>query len=200
MRKVIHIVGSLLIVSVFVILMAGSLALSTGYFDMEPDPIIQAETNTTGVPTVNASENPSIDGKVLEKSIFEKVNEARQYYGRKPFVHSERVRLIARLHSKDMAERGFFSHRNPDGEGSPKRHEEYGGCDNTNENILKWEDIPSNDTSQIASRVVSSWKNSSGHNASMLTTYDKVSGVGVYITENRTLYVTQNFCREHPNA
>lgn len=34
----------------------------------------------------------------------------------------------------------------------------------------------------------------------MLTPYDKVSGVGVYVTENRTLYVTQNFCREHPNA
>lgn len=200
LNKVVDITASLVIVAVFIATMSGMFALSTGYFETEPDPVIHADTNTTGVPVVNRSENPAIDGKELEMAIFEAVNEVRKEYGREPFVHSERVRLIARLHSKDMADRDFFDHTNPDGQGSRERHDEYGGCGNKNENILIWKNISTNNTSEIASRAASLWRNSSRHNKTQLSKYYHVSGVGVYVTENRTLYVTQNFCREHPNA
>jgi uncharacterized protein YkwD len=180
--------------------MIGLLVVSTGYIDMKPDPVTEAETNTTGVPVVNATETSAIDGKEIENAIFELVNEVRREYGREPFVHSERVRLIARLHSKDMAKRGFFDHNNPDGQGSRERHDEYGGCDDTNENILIWKNLPENNSREIAEGVVAGWVNSSGHNNTQLSSYYHVSGVGVYVTENRTLFATQNFCREHPNA
>lgn len=51
----------------------------------------------------------------MENLIFELVNEKRTESGKDPFVLSERVRLIARLHSKDMADRAFFNHTNPEG-------------------------------------------------------------------------------------
>lgn len=174
--------------------------VSSGIIDLSKDPVTDAEQNTTGVPNVTSSEHPSIDGYTLEIRIFERVNELREAHGRDPFVHSERVRLISRMHSADMAKRGFFDHTNPDGLSPPDRHEKYDGCEDPNENIVEWESFTMNDTDKIAREVVSSWSNSPGHNSSMLTSYDKVSGVGVYVTEQKELYVTQNFCRAHPNA
>lgn len=133
-------------------------------------------------------------------ALFEKVNERRKSRDLEPFVHSERVRLIARLHSADMGRRGYFAHTNPEGNGSPGRHDKFDACENPNENIAEWPKLPTNETDRIAERIVTGWANSSRHNQSMLTSYDKVAGVGVYVTEDRDLYVTQNFCREHPNA
>lgn len=184
----------------FLSLLAISLAFSADLLDMSSEPDINAEQNTTGVPVVNTSGVQGIDGKELEMVIFAKVNKKRKARGVEPFVHSERVRLIARLHSANMGKKGYFNHTNPEGLGSPGRHEKFDGCDAPNENIAKWPNLPTNDTNEIAERIVTGWSNSPGHNQSMLTPYDKVSGVGVYVTEDRDLYVTQNFCREHPNA
>lgn len=175
-------------------------AVSSGIIDLSKDPVTEAGQNTSGVPNITSSEHPSIDGYSLEMRIFERVNELREAHGRDPFVHSERVRLISRMHSADMAKRGFFDHTNPDGLSPPDRHEKYNGCENPNENIVEWESFTTADTDKIAREVVSTWSNSPGHNSSMLTPYDKVSGVGIHVTEQKELYVTQNFCREHPNA
>jgi uncharacterized protein YkwD len=57
-----------------------------------------------------------------------------------------------------------------------------------------------NETDDVAAKFVDMWANSPGHNTSMLTTYDRVSAVGVYVTRKGEIYATQNFCREHPNA
>ena len=175
-------------------------AYSMGFIDLSSEPTVQAEENTSNVPRVPASEHPDMDGVLLENLIFERVNEKRVEEGKDPFVHSERVRLIARIHSNDMADRDFFDHTNPDGNGSSERHERYEGCKITNENIAMWENPPTSNESELARKIVNGWANSSGHKENMYTSYDKVSAVGVYVTENRSLYVTQNFCREHPNA
>lgn len=34
----------------------------------------------------------------------------------------------------------------------------------------------------------------------MMTAYDNVAGVGVYVTANKSIYVTMNFCREYLDA
>lgn len=171
--------------------------VSAGLIDLSKDPVTDAEQNTTGVPNVTSSEYPSINGHNLEMEIFERVNERRKAHGREPFVHSERVRLISRIHSLDMAKRDFFNHTNPDGVSPPGRHKKYDGCESPNENIVEWESFTTNDTSKIAKEVVASWSNSPAHNSTQLSRYYHVSGVGVYVTENRGIYVTQNFCREH---
>ena len=191
---------SLFVLIGFLIASGLFLAVEGGMIDLSSEPQAEGPTNTTGVPVVNASEHPDVDGEALEVAIYEEVNERREAGGIKPLVHSERVRLIARLHSKDMAERNFFDHTNPDGLGSSERHEEFDGCQNTNENIYMWKPMGYYNTEYVADRVVNSWADSEGHNTSMMTPYDQVTGVGVHVTEDGDLYVTQNFCREHPNA
>jgi uncharacterized protein YkwD len=202
LKKSLNVAGSILIFGIFLGIMVLLFAASTGIpsIDTEPDPVTNAEPNTTGVPIVNASDYSGIDGKELERAIFEEVNDQRRSYDRKPFVHSERVRLIARLHSKDMAERDFFDHENPEGESVAARHIQYDGCERPNENIYRWSGFSTNDTMKIANSIALSWENSSGHNQTQLSESYHVSGVGVYVTEDREIYATQNFCREHPNA
>jgi uncharacterized protein YkwD len=190
--------------SIILLALAGTvlvaLAVSFGPIDRAAEPDVDAPENTTGVPDVEASAHPDIDGERLEMDIFEAVNERRSAYGREPFVHSERVRLIARLHSKDMADRDFYDHRNPDGQGSEERHEEYGGCDSTNENIAYLTPRQVNETDDVAAKFVDMWANSPGHNRTMTSKYYQISAVGVYVTPKGEIYATQNFCREHPNA
>ena len=199
-KKGYRFVLSLSILLIFVGLLSAAIATSVGVIDLKPDPDIHAEQNTTGVPAVNTSEHPDIDGDALEMEIFEAVNERRIKSGVDPFVNSERIRFIARLHSADMAKREFFNHTNPDNVAPPGRHESYDGCERPNENIAVLRRPDTNDTEAIAKKIVSMWTDSEGHNRSMMTSFDKVSGVGVYVTENKDIYVTQNFCREHPNA
>ena len=191
---------SLVVLLGFLLMSGLFLAVEGGMIDLSSEPRTEGPTNTTGVPVVNASDHPEVDGEALEIAIYEKVNDRRVTGDIEPLIHSERVRLIARLHSKDMAERGFFDHRNPDGQGSSERHEKYDGCDNTNENIYMWKPMGYFNTDHVAERVVNSWADSEGHNSIMMSEYRQVTGVGVHVTEDGDLYVTQNFCREHPNA
>lgn len=198
-KKLLNVLSTVLL---FVLFIVTSLLLlpAIGIVDVTSEPKVHGPENTTGVPEVTSSVHPAINGSELEILIQREVNDRRTAAGKEPFVHSKRVQLIARIHSKDMAEREFFDHTNPDDEGSRERHESYDGCDDTNENIAKWESVPESNTTNIAERIVDGWADSEGHNTSMMTSYDKVAAVGVYVTKEKDLYVTQNFCREHPNA
>lgn len=191
---------SIMVLLLFVAFLGAAVATSAGLIDLKPEPVTKAEQNSTGVPAANTTEYPSIDGAALEMEIFNAVNERRTKAGADPFVHSQRVRLIARIHSADMAERKFFNHTNPDGIAPPGRHQKYQGCDRPNENIAVLRQPTTNNTETLSDEIVSLWRNSEGHNTSMMTSFDRVTGVGVYVTKNKDIYVTQNFCREHPNA
>lgn len=199
-RKSTNFILSVTLLGLFAVGVLTIVAFSAGFIDLTSEPQVQGETNTTGVPEVDASEHPEIDGEDLEREIFDKVNEKRETTGKEPFIQSERVRLIARLHSKDMVERDFFNHTNPDGQGSTERHQEYDGCEMPNENIAEWGPLPTTDIENISRVIVDGWSNSSAHNSIQMSDYYRVAGVGVHVTEEKELYVTMNFCREHPNA
>lgn len=197
-RTFTNIVSTILLIGIFTIT-AMILGVQAGFIDVEPEPEIHGPENTTGVPEVPASNNPRVDGRELEMALYEEVNERRVAAGEEELVHSERVRLIARIHSKDMADRDYFDHKNPEGQGSRERHTEYEGCDSTNENIARFS-IPANETSEIAEVIVDEWSDSKGHFSIMISDYRHVTGVGVYVTSDGVIYATQNFCREHPSA
>lgn len=63
---------------------------------------------------------------IAEQEMFEAVNRERQKAGVEPLIFDERLRDLARLHSQDMFERGYFSHYTPDGESPFDRMEEFG--------------------------------------------------------------------------
>lgn len=202
MSKLRFVVNAVSLVVLTLLFIFGGMFVSVqiGLIDLEPEPKIHGPENTTGVPEVTASEHPRVDGEALEMELYEEVNERRASVGEKELVHSERVRLIARLHSKDMADRDFFDHKNPDGQGSRERHAEFDTCESTNENIAKFEYLPANDTRLIAGEIVDGWENSDRHYPIMTSSRPHVTGVGVHVTSDGVIYATQNFCWEHPSA
>jgi uncharacterized protein YkwD/uncharacterized membrane protein required for colicin V production len=51
----------------------------------------------------------------LEKKMWALVNEERQQHGLPPLKWDDRLREVARLHSRDMLAKGYFSHYSPEG-------------------------------------------------------------------------------------
>lgn len=50
-----------------------------------------------------------------ESAMLAKVNKERTSRGLKPLIMDEKLREVARAHSRDMFARGYFAHKNPDG-------------------------------------------------------------------------------------
>lgn len=62
-----------------------------------------------------ATDQTTVD-KASEAKMFQWVNEERAKAGVGPLVIEERLTEVARAHSNDMFNRGFFAHENPDGQ------------------------------------------------------------------------------------
>lgn len=67
--------------------------------------------------------NHSVDEK-SEKEMLEMVNEERTKVGAKKLVWDEDLAIVGRAHSRDMFERGYFSHYSPEGKDVGDRLEE----------------------------------------------------------------------------
>ena len=132
---------------------------------------------------------PEVDNSVhaYEKQVLDLVNNERAKNGLSALEWSSELAVVARAHSQDMLERGFFSHTNPDGQSPFDRMRAAGISYRTaGENIAAGQRTPA--------EVVEAWMNSEGHRANILNaSYTKlgvgyVSGNGAYST-----YWTQNF-------
>lgn len=83
------------------------------------------------------------------------------------------LRQVAYAHSKDMADRGFFDHTNPDGEGPGDR------IDKTDYDYVAWaENIAAGYETPEA--VVEGWMGSAGHRRNILNCVYLDIGVGYY--------------------
>ncbi len=122
---------------------------------------------------------------------------------------------IARSHSSDMAKRGFFSHQTPEGSGFGQRYQRagyvcsvpqgnvvYTGAENIFQNNLydrvvyigsetryDW-----NSMRKIAETTVKGWMNSPGHRKNILTPFWRSEGIGIAVSEDDKVYITENFC------
>jgi uncharacterized protein YkwD len=67
----------------------------------------------------------SVD-EVSENAMLDKVNDERTSRGLKPLVMDDKLRDLARNHSRDMFARGYFAHNNPDGKDPFMRMSELG--------------------------------------------------------------------------
>lgn len=163
------------------------------------------------------NQKPTIDTIELEKKIHHLINQERQYNGLSALVWDDRLSNVARIHSKDMASRGYFSHDTPEGLDPTARGAKYGvRCEKTignliysgiAENIFQnnlynrvWytNGIPTsyewNDMDDLAQSTVSGWMESSGHRQNILAqTYDR-EGIGIAISSDDKVYITQNLC------
>jgi len=160
--------------------------------------------------------NNSID--YLEIKIHEEVNKIRTQLNLSALSFDERLRIIARYHSEDMAVNNYFDHISPRGETLKDRFAKfnftckiivdkyvYEGAENLffgyiyksytyeklTRKILKYDFY---EIDEFAKEVVKSWYESEGHRKNMLFEHWKREGIGVYITSDGKVYVTQVFC------
>ncbi len=91
------------------------------------------------------------------------------------------LRTAARRHSKDMADRNYFEHENPEGAGPADRAQAAGFSSTfVGENIAAGQTSPE--------RVVQAWIDSPGHCVNMMDPRYKVLGVGYYFDANSDKY------------
>jgi uncharacterized protein YkwD len=168
------------------------------------------------LPHADSQSKPEIRSADLEKRIHFLINEERKKQGLLQLAWNETLSGIARKHSRDMAKRGYFSHVSPDGHDFSYRYKQegyacavggpgkvtYTGGENIFQNNLYDKVMISNGVRQydwnsvnrIAETTVDGWMKSPGHRKNILMPSWVSEGIGVSISPDKKVYITQNFC------
>jgi len=158
---------------------------------------------------------PSLSITKLEKAIHVLINKERQEHGLYPISFDEALSEIARKHSRDMSERKYFDHYSPEGHDFVYRYEQaryqcavvegrtiHTGAENIALNHL-YDSVTTlngeayynwNSQDKIAKTTVQGWMRSPGHRKNILTPFFRKEGIGVVISPDDKVYITQNFC------
>jgi uncharacterized protein YkwD len=152
----------------------------------------------------------------LSSTIHRLINEERRKGGLQPLQWDPALANIALSHSRDMAERDYFDHISPEGKDFADRYAENGysletRIDNTvyvgGENLFlnnvvrtyTYDEVTSeileyqyNDLDELARSTVQGWMESPGHRDNILTPFSR-EGIGIYITDDGKVYITENF-------
>ncbi len=114
-------------------------------------------------------------------------NRERAKAGVGALAWSEPLAVVAEKHSRDMATRGFFDHRNPDGQ-SPFDRMKAAGIDYSSaaENIAQ-------NNADDGEAVITQCMNSPGHRANMLDADSGKMGLGKATNAEGEVYWTQVF-------
>jgi uncharacterized protein YkwD len=162
-------------------------------------------------------DRPRLSISLLEERIHESIN-AERVRNRLPGLELDQdLSRIARAHSLDMATRSFFDHVNPEGK-TPSDRGDAGGfpCrkgladgsyaiglaenifqNNLYDRVMFVDGKPSyawNSLEHIAATTVRGWMDSRGHRTNILNrSYDR-SGIGIALTPDDKVLITQLFC------
>lgn len=152
-------------------------------------PTVTPTATPTAAPTLTPTAAPTQAPSglsAMEQEVFALVNSERAKNGLSALSWADDVAAVARAHSSDMINRGFFSHTNPDGESPFDRLKNNGISYRTAaENIAYGQKTPAD--------VMNAWMNSSGHRANILNKNVTELGVGAVKNNNGTIYWTQVF-------
>ena len=139
----------------------------------------------TQTPAVQPTQAPS-NLSDMEQEVLKLVNKVRSENGLSPLAWADDVANVARAHSKDMIDRSFFSHTNPDGLSPFDRLKNNGiSFKSAVENIAYGQ--------RTAEAVMDAWMNSSGHRANILNKNVTEIGIGAVKNQNGIIYWTQVF-------
>ena len=189
---------------------------------VEPTTTDDIVDDTAGIPKTVQENNPVnnkpvIDAGELERQVHSLTNQYRIQNDLKALSWDGQLSDVAREHSRDMATRDYFSHQTPEGSDPTDRGTSVGyQCrkivgnliySGIAENIFQnnlydtfWHvnGIPTsydwNSLDDLTKSTVDGWMDSPGHRKNILTaTYDR-EGIGVVISSDDKVYITQNFC------
>lgn len=126
----------------------------------------------------------------LERQVFNLLNAERRSQGLSELEWNDDVAAVARLHSQNMADGNFFSHRGTDGSMVDDRADRFG--------LGTWRMIGENIAymrgyENPAALAVEKWMESTAHRKNLLGPNWRESAVGVAITKDGTYYMTQVF-------
>ncbi len=143
--------------------------------------------------TLPSLEDPKLDA--LEHVAIAQINEERRAIGVNDLIVSPELSRIARQYCRDMAERRFFAHLDPDGKMVYDRAAQGGVSDWTNiaENIARNRGF--DDPAVVAVRE---WMKSEGHRDNILNARFVETGLGAWVGPDRTVYFAQIFIRRQP--
>ncbi len=167
-----------------------------------------------------AGRGPELSIPLLEQRIHDLINTQRLEQKLKPLKLNESLSKIARNHSADMGSRDFFDHVNPDGKNPTARaiagkfpcrkdlldgngRYTIGVSENIFQNNLYRRVIYSptgkttydwNSINDIAMTTVQGWMDSPGHRANILNPRVDTSGMGIAVSADDKVYITQLFC------
>jgi uncharacterized protein YkwD len=129
----------------------------------------------------------------IEQAIYTRVNQERAAAGLPALQYNNTMQHYARIKSQDMGDRGYFDHKNPEGQLITTKMQADGVSYRAwGENIAYISGMSGN--AQLATKFMDNWMNSSGHRANILSSNFSSIGIGVYKVGN-TYYATQEFFR-----
>lgn len=130
----------------------------------------------------------------VEQIIFAKVNQERAKATVGALSYSSTMEKYARIKSKDMGRRGYFNHKDLEGNLITTKMKSDGIRYNAwGENIAYIGGV-SSDANALATQFMTNWMNSPGHRDNILSNEFKGMGIGVYKLNNK-VYATQEFFR-----
>ncbi|CAM3885043.1 CAP-associated domain-containing protein [Alkalicoccus chagannorensis] len=125
-------------------------------------------------------------GDDFDRLMYDLVNADRVEHGYEPLSYNEQVASVSYNHSRDMSERGYFSHDSPEGLDPFDRMEEAGlQYSRAGENIASGQSSPI-----IAQQGL---MNSYGHRENLLTSEYEEVGIGTAFDAENRPYYTQKF-------
>ncbi len=162
-------------------------------------------------------DKPVYDAEQIEYLVHELTNQERQNYNLSQLSFDSEISQIARGHSLDMSSRNYFAHETPEGFTPTDRADQFGYSCQKMVGLLIYTGIAENifqghlfdsyytvngvitsyewiSEEEIAKTTVDGWMNSPGHRENILTEIFDREGIGVEITDDHKVYVTQNFC------
>jgi uncharacterized protein YkwD len=180
------------------------------YFHTRAVPLLQVAVVTLAlwIFSAAAENRPQIRPSDLEQQISTRVNAEREANKLNPLAVDDGLSKIARDHSQDMVKRGYFNHVDPDGKAPRDRLRLAGySCPKTSgENIFQnnlysrvtihgnQKSYDWNSLNQIVESTVREWMASPGHRENILQKLYSRTGLGVALTNNGQVYITQVFC------
>src|SRR5687768_7872060 len=185
---------SLFLLFTFTIFLAPtSLGQQTGAFTLRPglsDNGVLTGLTRGRFATETTAETLRATATRLEREAFDLLNATRARNGLEQLTWSEEVAVVARLHSRSMAEHNYFSHRGIDGSMVDERADRLG--------LTNWQSIGENIAymrgyDKPAQLAVEKWMDSSAHRKNLLAPNWKDSAVGVAVKPDGTYYFTQVF-------
>lgn len=126
----------------------------------------------------------SVAPSSAEAKVLTLVNEERAKAGCQPLRADKALNGLAEAFSKDMADRGFFDHTDPDGDTPWDRADQAGVTNLGGENIARGQ--------ADAQAVMDSWMASEGHRANILNCDYKTIGIGAHFADGGPWW-TQDF-------